>query len=97
MGRTSRREPDSRAAERERPSVELLFQRLPALNSAEFIEYVRTADREVVPAEVLVRAFRQLPPESDGARATLDRLCGRLGKRWEYFDVLRIRPAPAIG
>lgn len=67
-------------------SIEELFQGLPPLGSDLYIERVRTAPRRELPAEVLVRAFRQLPPNSPAARATLKRLFGRAGKQWEYLQ-----------
>lgn len=70
------------------PSTEELFQRLPPLNSSEYVEYVRTAPRAELPPEVLVRAYRQLPPNSPGAQATLKRLCHRTADRWEYLEPL---------
>src|SRR6185369_17205785 len=72
----------------ERPSIEEFFLRLPPLDSEEYLWHVRTAPTTDVPAEVLARAFRQLPPETPAARATLERLFRRIGERWEYLEFL---------
>jgi len=75
----------------ERPSVEELFQRLPPLGSDEYLQHIRTATTMDLPPEVLVRAFRQLPPEAPAARATQERLFRRVGSRWEYLGPLAAR------
>lgn len=69
----------------DRPSMEELFQRLPPLGSDEYLQHVRTTSPLDLPAEVLVRAFRQLPPDTLAARATLERLFRRVDERWEYL------------
>lgn len=74
-----------------RRSVEELFQRLPPLGSEDYLQYLRKALALDLPAEVLARAFRQLPPETLAARATLERLFNRLGERWEYLGPLAAR------
>lgn len=69
-------------------SLEHAFESLPPLGSAEFLEYIRTAPSEELPAQVLVRAYRQLPPGSSAARSTLERLVRRRGERWDYLECL---------
>ena len=60
------------------------FQKLPPLGSDEYLKYVENAPAVDLAPEVLVRAFRQLPPNGPAARATLERLFRRLpDKSWE--------------
>ncbi len=62
------------------------FQALPPLGSDEYIAYVRTAAVGELAPEVLVRAFRQMPPSSPAARETLERLfLRRPDKSWDYL------------
>lgn len=72
----------------DKSSIDDLFQRLPPLDSEEYVEFVATAPRAKLPPEVLSRAFRQLPPDSYAARATIDRLLRRTGTTWEYLQPL---------
>jgi DNA-directed RNA polymerase specialized sigma24 family protein len=65
--------------------LEGAFQALPPLDSSEYLEYIRGADKVDLPPEVLVRAFRQLPPESKASKATLQRLFQRRNNQWDYF------------
>lgn len=74
-----------------RPSAEELFQRLPPLGSDDYLKHVRTASTLELPAEVLARAFRQLPPETAAARATLERLFRKVGESWEYLAPIAAR------
>ncbi len=67
------------------PSYEFLFQRLPPLDSPEFIEFIQTATASDLPPEVLVRAFRQLPPASHTSRLVLERLFQKRGECWDYL------------
>jgi hypothetical protein len=55
---------------------EKIFAALPPLDSQEYIEYLETASTEELPAQVIVRAYRQLcnARREDAMRATLDRL-----------------------
>jgi hypothetical protein len=67
-------------------SIEEHFLALPPLSSEDFLHYVEDAPTEALPPEVLVRAFRQLPPDSASSRATLCRLFRRSPERiWEYL------------
>ncbi|MBZ5505821.1 MAG: hypothetical protein LAO78_10070 [Acidobacteriia bacterium] len=66
-------------------SINDVFQALPPLNSEEYLAYIRSAPSASLPPEVLVRAFRQLPPASQASRATLDRLLKRHADgTWDY-------------
>jgi hypothetical protein len=66
--------------------LESTYAELPPLGISSYVEYVRTAPKERLPPEVLVRAWKQLSPESPEARETLARLLGKTGDgRWEYF------------
>jgi hypothetical protein len=67
-------------------SLDEHFLALPPLSSEDFLHYVEAAPTEALPPEVLVRAFRQLPPDSAASRATLCRLFHRHPDRsWEYL------------
>jgi DNA-directed RNA polymerase specialized sigma24 family protein len=66
---------------------EELFQALPPLGSDEYLAHLESAPTADLPARVLVRAYRQLPPKSIAAEATLRRLFRQLpNKRWEYLS-----------
>jgi hypothetical protein len=58
------------------PRFEALFAALPPLGSPEYLEYLRTARSDALPAQVLVRAYRQLcsAKREEAMRLTLDRL-----------------------
>lgn len=73
------------------PSHEDVFERLPPLDSREFIQIIETAPVSEIPPEVLVRAFRQLPPTSDASRVVLRRLFNKTGEHWDYFAPLIAR------
>lgn len=64
---------------------EIIFQRLPPLDSPEFIQFVKTAPVSDLPPEVLVRVFRQLPPVSPTSRIVLERLFQKRGACWDYL------------
>ena len=64
---------------------EIIFQRLPPLDSREFIQFIQTATVSDLPPEVLVRAFRQLPPASHTSRIVLERLFQKRGECWDYL------------
>jgi hypothetical protein len=69
--------------------LESAYQELPPLGGAAYVEYVRTAPKERLPPEVLVRAWKQLGPESPEAMETLKRLFGETPDgRWEYLGAL---------
>ena len=70
----------------DRASIDDLYQRLPRLDSEEYVVYVTNAPRSELPPEVLARAFRQLPLDSEAARATIERLFRRTGTNWEYLQ-----------
>lgn len=72
-------------------AVEEVFQALPPLGSDAYIEHISNVTKRELPPEVLARALRQLPPESNGYKATLDRLFRRQRRRWEYFGPLVAR------
>lgn len=51
-----------------------IFSSLPTLGSRQYIEYVKNADAASLSPPVLARAYRQLPPDSEAAKATIGRL-----------------------
>jgi hypothetical protein len=69
-------------------NIDSAFQAFPPLDSAEYVTYIGKARTVDVPPEALVRAFRQLPPDSTAARATLERLFRKTDKRWDYLGPL---------
>src|SRR5688572_17896982 len=74
-------------------SADDVFERLPPLGSEEYLQHIRGAATQDLPSEVLVRAFRQLPPESAAAKITLERLFRRVGERledqrWDHIGFL---------
>jgi hypothetical protein len=77
-------EPDTEKPAR-RSVIEQIFHQLPPLGSQEYLELLKIAPPADLPAEVLVRAYRQLPLGSAAGRATLDRLVGRTESRWHYL------------
>ena len=63
----------------DRKRVDELFEALPPLGSTEYLEHIKHAPAHELPAQVLVRAYRQLVRaygESREANATLARLLG---------------------
>jgi hypothetical protein len=56
--------------------VDEIFDALPPLGSKAYLERIKHAPARELPAQVLVRAYRQLPPGSAEANATLTRLVG---------------------
>jgi hypothetical protein len=70
-------------------SYEDIFQALPPLGSEEYVAHIRSAPASLLPAEVLVRAFRQLPAESEASLVTLQRLFQRRADgSWDYLKPL---------
>ena len=65
---------------------------LPPLGTPEYVAYIRKADPKELPPQVLARAFRQLPPNSEAANVTLTRLIGEhdqtgyLGTVWSLAE-----------
>lgn len=51
-----------------------IFSALPKLGSPEYIKYIERAAAAELPPQVLARAYRQLPPDSTAAKATIGRL-----------------------
>lgn len=70
--------------------LEILFQALPPLGTPEYLGYLRQADRQELPPEVLVRAYRQLAAagHDDAAQQTLARLFRRRGNEYAYLNHL---------
>jgi DNA-directed RNA polymerase specialized sigma24 family protein len=68
--------------------VEAAFRGLPVLGSPEYLLHIQQCAPDALPPEALVRAFRQLPPESNAAKATLQRLFRRHGTLWDYIGPL---------
>ena len=68
--------------------IEEAFQAFPPLDSPEYIRHIQSIPSNMLPPEALVRAFRQLPTDGDGARATLECLFGKSGTRWNYLGPL---------
>ncbi len=67
-------------------SYEEIFQALPPLGSEEYVAHIRSAPVSLLPAEILVRAFRQLPAESEASLVTLQRLFQRRADgSWDYL------------
>lgn len=65
------------------------FQALPPLGSDQYLAHIRSAPFSALPPEVLARAFRQLPPQSEASKATLERLfLQRPDKSWDYLGPL---------
>ncbi|SRR5712692_7320975 len=68
---------------------EAIFQALPPLGSDEYLAHIRSAPFPDLPPEVLARAFRQLPPQSEASKATLERLLLRRSDgSWDYVGPL---------
>jgi len=68
---------------------EAIFQALPPLGSDEYLAHIRSAPFSDLPPEVLARAFRQLPPQSESSKATLERLLLRRSDgSWDYVGPL---------
>ncbi len=61
------------------PRLDAVFQGLPPLTSAEYLALLKTEAGSSLPAEVLARAYRQLPADAPAARATLEVLFGPAG------------------
>jgi hypothetical protein len=68
--------------------IDAAFQAFPPLGSSQYLAHIESAATADLPPESLARAFRQLPPESDAARATLERLFRKRGTRWDYLGPL---------
>lgn len=68
--------------------VEVAFRGLPVLGSPEYLIHIQQCGIKELPPEALARAFRQLPPESEAAKATLQRLFRRQGALWDYLGPL---------
>jgi hypothetical protein len=69
---------------------EAIYRGLPPLDSPEYLRLLETAKPEALPAEVLVRVYRQLcqgEPYGDAARATIERLVVR--HEAHYFRKVR--------
>jgi hypothetical protein len=69
--------PDARKYEER---FEAIYRGLPPLDSPEYLQLLETAKPEELPAEVLVRVYRQLcqaEPYGEAARATIERLLVR--------------------
>src|SRR5216683_6292795 len=88
MSKNSRLTKDVATSAKTAGAVEEVFQALPPLGSDAYVEHISKATAKELPPEVLARALRQLPPESAGYEATLERLLRRKGKGWEYFGAL---------
>jgi hypothetical protein len=73
---------------RREAGIDAAFQAFPPLGSPDYLVHIESATTADIPPEALVRAFRQLPPDSDAARATLERLFRKRGTRWDYLGPL---------
>lgn len=60
----------------DRKRIDEIFAALPPLGSKEYLQHIKRTQATELPAQVLVRAYRQLPPGSPEANATLARLLG---------------------
>lgn len=67
-----------------------IFEKLPRLDSPEYLNHLETAESHELPAQVLVRAYRQLAlaGKDDLAKATLARLLGQ-EDRYGYLRPIR--------
>lgn len=79
---------DALALLRREAGIDAAFQAFPPLVSPDYMVHIESATAADIPPEALVRAFRQLPPDSDAARATLERLFRKRGTRWDYLGPL---------
>lgn len=70
-----------------RERVERIFQALPPLHSLEYLEILKTASAEELPAQVLARAYRTLAPTAHKEAA--DRTLERLLDARNHFGYLR--------
>jgi hypothetical protein len=69
-------------------AIEEAFQALPPLGSLEYLAHIQSTPATALPPEVLARAFRQLPPDGEAAKATLARLLQLRGEQWDYLGPL---------
>lgn len=67
--------------------IDEIFKALPPLGSKNYLEHIKKARASELPAQVLVRAYRQLPRGSPEANATLARLLGNYD-RYGYLAPL---------
>jgi hypothetical protein len=77
---------------------EAIYRGLPPLDSPEYLRLLETAKPEALPAEVLVRVYRQLcqaEPYGEAARATLERLLVR--HEAHYFRKVRFLASKEAG
>jgi hypothetical protein len=67
-----------------------IFEALPPLDSPEYFEHLRMAAAQELPAQVLVRAYRQLSAarRTEAAHATLERLLGH-DEKYGYLKAVR--------
>lgn len=77
------------AANRSKTVFDAIFANVPPLGSPEYLKLLETARLAELPAQVLVKAFRQLVTAGslDAANATLVRLFGDL--RFDYIGIVR--------
>lgn len=88
-------EPDARTYEERN---EAIYRGLPPLDSPEYLRLLETAKPEALPAEVLVRVYRQLcqaEPYGEAARATIERLLVR--HQAYYFRKVRFLASKETG
>lgn len=64
-----------------------IYQDLPPLTSPAFLSLLSAASAEALPAEVLARAFRALPPLHENSKATLTRLLGS-SEKYPYMNAV---------
>jgi hypothetical protein len=85
------REEASAAAEFHQ-KMDTIFQELPPLGSNEYLRHIAEEPADALPAQVLVRAYREFakagPSMADAANRTLRRLIGRKGGRFEYLGAM---------
>jgi hypothetical protein len=87
--------PASRKPYLDAGQVDELFDKLPPLTSSDYIDELKTASAAELPAQVLVRAYRQLPKGSPAAEATLNRLLA-MDDKYGYLAPLRKAAANRI-
>lgn len=76
--------------------LERLYEALPPFESQTYLQHVATAPKKDLPGEVLARAYRSNLRNRPVADATLARLFGQTGERFEYLRLLefKIRALP---
>lgn len=75
-----------------KPHHDSIYQALPPLTSSSLRSHMETASEAELPAEVLARVFRALPPKHENSAAALTRLLGS----YEQYPYMRAVRALAV-